>query len=1031
MIAYFARHPTAANLLMIVFVFLGLTTLPKIQRETLPDITPSQVSVSVVYPGASANEIEQSIVRRIEDVVEGIEFIKETTSECREGIGSVTLEMTTGGDLTIFREEIETAVSEIDDFPEDAEQPVVTEIGGTDQVLTIVVSADATAHDLYRHSKRLQQRLQKLPEVSLVDLKGISRPILSIDIRREELLHLGLSVNDVASALRAQNMSVPVGEFISRDQEFLLRLTENAESVSEWKSLVIAASASGREVCLGDIATLSILVDEDIRTFAEDRRACKLVIRKSKNDDIIQVADAVREFVHEEQIRYPEIQLTLTGDDSRLVRDRVELLVKNGLQGVVLVFVTLWLFLDWKLSFWVAASLPISFLGALFFFPGLGLSLNMFTLLAMLLALGILMDDGIVIAENIFSKRESGHPAMEAAVLGTSEVAAGVVSTFITTICVLGPLAFLSGRIGEVLCVIPIVLVLVLIVSLIEAFLILPSHLRHAISDRPRANRIRRAVDFGLDFVRDRLFGWLIDRAFCWRYLTLGITCGLLVGSIGLLASGVLRFLPFPPIEGDVVIARIVLPAGSPQNQTKAVVEKVLVALGEAERELERGNFEPEKLVKSTIIEYGVNSEAFDSGSHVATITVELLSVEQRTTRIDALVNLWESKIGTLPDVVWISLGPESFGPAGRPIEVRLTGDDLSELKMAATETQSWFQQFNGTRNVTHDLRKGKPELAFGLVSGANGLGLTTAIVSEQVRASVQGVNLGESMVNDEPYDVKVRMWPGDIDHRSDIAALPISLPNGRQTWLSMVTQRRMVSNWSRIARVNRQRTVTVRGDVDPDIISGSELVRTFKLQKAAELESRYPGVRFAFAGETQESSETASSLAIAAAIGLVGVYVLLSFQFRNYFEPLVVMTAIPLSAIGVIWGHWLTGIEMTMPSALGFVSLAGIVVNDSILLVLFLKTALSNGTTVEKAANEASRARFRAILLTSLTTIAGLLPLLFETDMQAQVLIPMATSVAFGIMTSTLLVLVVVPCLYGVLSDIGLSRSPRCLNSV
>lgn len=331
---------------------------------------------------------------------------------------------------------------------------------------------------------------------------------------------------------------------------------------------------------------------------------------------------------------------------------------------------------------------------------------------------------------------------------------------------------------------------------------------------------------------------------------------------------------------------------------------------------------------------------------------------------------------------------------------------------------------------MNHDLRKGKPELAFGLIPDANGLGLTTAQVSEQVRASVQGVNLGESMVNNEPYDVKVRMWPGNIADRSDIAALPISLPNGRQTRLSMVTQSRMVSNWSRIARVNRQRTVTVRGDVDPGVVIGSALVRTFKLQKAAELESKYPGVRFAFAGETQESNETALSLLIAGAIGMVGVYVLLCFQFRNYFEPLVVMTAIPLSAIGVIWGHWLTGFEMTMPSALGFVSLAGIVVNDSILLVLFLKTALSDRTTLDKATNEASRARFRAILLTSLTTIAGLLPLLFETDMQAQVLIPMATSVSFGIMTSTVLVLVVVPCLYGVLSDIGLSRSPRCSNA-
>lgn len=1025
MIGYFSRHPTAANLLMVVFLFLGLTAIPKLKRETLPDITPSQIMVTVAYPGASAAEVEQSIVQRIEDAVEGIEFVKETVVECRESMGTVTLEMTPSGTLSEFRDNIRSAIDGIDDFPETAEPPFITDVGGTDKVLSLIVSADTTARELYRHGKSLRQRLLQVPEVSLVDLEGISDPIVTVEAQREALHRLGISINDVATAIRSQNISVPVGEVASPDEELLLRFSGESDSLRDLESLVIIAAKSGREVRLGDFAAVDFAFEDYyLQTFVGDRRACKLVIRKSKQDDVVRVANAVRTFVENERQRYPAVDLSVTGDDSKLVRDRLELLVSNGLQGVLLVFAALWLFFNWKLSFWVAASLPVSFLGALFFFPVLGLSLNMFTLLAMLLALGILMDDGIVIAENIAAKREEGLPAMEAAVRGVSEVTAGVFSSFVTTCCVLGPLAFLSGRIGEVLCVVPIVLVLVLVVSLVEAFFILPSHLGHAFSNSFKPNGIRRAVEAGLTIVRDQLFGRLVARAFRWRYLTLGAASGILIASIGLLASGTLRFLPFPPIEGDIVLARVVLPAGTPLERMKEVTSQMLASLTEAETELTQQNNESDKLVRSTLVEYGVNREAFESGSHVATITVELLSVEQRSTRIDELAALWNEKNGSMPEVTWTSIGAEAFGPAGRPIEVRIAGERLEELQAVATQTRNWFQQFRGTRNVNHDLRQGKPELSISLTPGATGLGLSAASVSEQVRAAFQGIEVGETFINNEPITMRVRMSPEDGTKRRDVDALPISLPTGKQVRLSSIAELTMQQDWSRIARIDRQRTATVRGDVDPRIASGNQLVQLFKSEQAAKLEEQFPGVRFIFAGETQESRKTATSLLTAASIGLVGVYVLLSFQFRNYFEPLVVMTAIPLSMIGVLWGHWLMGIDMTMPSSLGFVSLAGIVVNDSILLVLFLKDSLASGQDVLRAASESSRARFRAIMLTSLTTIAGLLPLLFETDLQAQVLIPMAVSVAFGIISSTVLVLLVVPCMYGVVHDFGLTHT-------
>lgn len=523
------------------------------------------------------------------------------------------------------------------------------------------------------------------------------------------------------------------------------------------------------------------------------------------------------------------------------------------------------------------------FLGAVFLMPMLGLSVNMFTLLGMLLALGILMDDGIVIAENVAAHRARGTTAIQAAIDGVSEVSAGVFSSFITAVCVLGPLAFISGRIGEVLGVIPVMLVVVLSISLIEAFFILPAHLGHALdhADVSKPNRWRQRADLAFESIREEVFGRLVDFAVRYRYLTLG--------------------------------------------------------------------------------------------------------------------------------------------PAGRPIELCLKGTDLMQLKLASAGTLAWFAQFKGVRNLSDDLRQGKPEVQFRLATGATALGLTTSSVAEQVRAGFQGVDIGEVQFGNETRVINVGLELSDRDGLSDLDGFPISVADGNLVPLATVADHQLTRGWSRISRADRSRAVTVFGDVDARITSGSALVSRFRNEQADAVRDRFPGVQFDFGGETKESRTTVVSLLTGAAIGLVGVFVLLSFQFRSYSEPLVVMAAIPLALIGVLWGHVIVGIDMTMPSALGFASLAGIVVNDAILLVLFLKEHHLQHQDVIAAATSASRERFRAIVLTSLTTVAGLLPLIFETSLQAQVLIPMAVSIAFGIMSSTVLVLLVVPSLYAVLNDFRL----------
>ena len=1029
MIALFARHPTAANLIMVVLIVMGLLQLPNLKRETFPDVTPKQVQVTVVYPGASAQEVEQSIAQRIEDAVESVQYVKETISDCREGIVNVTIEMSEGGDFIVFKDEISTEVEAIDEFPEDAEKAVIQQLGTTDRVISVLVSGEMTVVDLKAYCEELKDRMLALPEVSQIEVSGFSDHQLRVELSGEALKRFDLSVKAVADIVASQSRDIPAGGIETSQRDMLLRFVEQRTTPRQLEEVVIKSGDAGAEITLGDIGrVVDVFEADEEKTMLRDQRAGLLLVKKNKAEDSINVASAVKEWVLVEQLRNPMVDLTLSKDGSKLISERLELLIRNGWQGIILVFLTLWFFFSWRLSFWVVMSLPVSFLGAFYLMPLFGLSVNMLTMVGMLLALGILMDDGIVIAENIAAHRSRGKSAMQSAVDGVREISAGVFSSFITTVCVLGPLSFLSGDIGAVLRVIPIMLILVLSISLVEAFLILPAHLGHSMShvNVDNRGRFRQWVDRAVEFVRENVFGFVIDRCIRFRYLTLGCAVGLFVATLGLMAGGILGFQPFPILEGDVVAAKLVLPAGTPLKRTEQIVQHVNESLEQVNQHFALKQPDQPPLVVSYVVEFNKNAEAFETGPHVATVTVDLLSADVRITRSDDFIAEWKKKIGSPADVLSISVSADSIGPAGRPIEVRLQGKDLNQLKQAATETIAWFQQFEGVRNVDDDLRKGKDEIRISLREGAFGLGLNTTSMANQVRAAFQGITVDEVQVGDESYEIDVRLNANEQDDFGDLDYFQFTLADGKQVPLETVARIEETRGWSRIARVNGLRTVTVRGDTDARVVSGFDLVRRFQTEAVTGLRNKYPGVVFDFEGEAKESQETARSMASAAALGLIGVFVLLSFQFRSYWEPLIVMCAVPLALIGVLWGHWFMKIDMSMPSMMGFVSLAGIVVNDSLLLMLFLKQNLANGRDVYESAAAASRARFRAITLTSLTTIAGLLPLLFETSLQAQVLIPLAVSIAFGLMASTVLVLVIIPCVYTVLADFHLVGVPK-----
>ena len=1026
MIKLFAGHPTGANLLMALLMVLGAVSLPQLGRETFPDFESELVEVRVVYPGATAEEVENAICQRIEDAVDGLTDVEEVRCEAREGIGTATIEMRDGGDIDSLVSDIKTEIDAIDSFPDVTETPVVRQLNLTDLVVSIAITGPMAEPDLKVFAEDVKDRLVALPEVSQVTVQGFSERQLRVALDDEALRRYGLSAADVANAIRQQSLDLPSGVIETGEQDVLVRFADERRSEQGLEDLVILGGQTGAEVRLGEIATVTDRFElDEARVFFNGRRAALLQVSKTQDEDTLTVMEAVRAFVEAEQaVVPPGVRFDLTRDVASIVQDRLDMLVENSLQGLVLVFLVLWLFFSFRFSFWVAMALPVSFLGTFFVLTLIDYSINMLTMVALLIAIGLLMDDSIVIAENIASHLQRGKSRLQAAVDGTREVAQGVLSSFATTACVFAPLAFLEGDIGRVLKVVPVVLTITLAVSLIEAFLILPRHLAHSL-DRERTSRFRRAFDAGFARVRDRGFGRLVDWAVEWRYLTVGLVILAFLGTAGLLAGGIVKFRAFPAIDGDVVEARILLPQGTPLERTEAAVAQVVAALERVDDALAPRQPGGQPLVRSVLVEFNVNPDAFEAGPHLARVTADLLTSEERDAGIEEIFALWRRELGTVPDVISLTFKEPTVGPAGLPIDIRLQGGDLDDLKSAAQELIAWLARYEGVADLIDDLRPGKPEVRIRLREGAVALGLDAATVADQLRAAYFGTTATEIQVGPESFEIDVRLAPEHQDSFGDLDYFVVALPGGRQVPLSSVATVELGRGVARINRIDGLRTVTVRGEVDTQFGNVNEILIDTRTHLLPELAARYPGVSVALEGEAQAQAETGASFARGFAIGLFGVFLLLSLQFRSYIEPVIVMLAIPLSLIGAVVGHLVLGLDLSMPSVLGAASLAGIVVNDSILLVLFVKQRAARMAVVD-AARQAARDRFRPILLTTATTVAGLTPLMFERSLQAQVLVPLVTSLAFGLLAATFLVLIMLPAAYAILHDFGLTSLAR-----
>jgi len=1023
-IRYFTAHPTAANILMTVIILLGLVALPTLNKETFPEIKKNKVKVSVPYPGASPTDVEEGICNRLEDATDGISFLEEQTCEARDNIGTLTLDMQENGDLKQFIDDINAAVDIIIDFPDNAEEPIIEELGRTEAVVSVAINAVLTQPELKSLAEYYRKQLLLLPDVPIVTVAGFSTHQLSVLIKPETLRQYQLSIQDIANLIKDQAIDLPAGTLESTEQTYQIRFKNERTTVLDLSDLVILDTEKGGRLRLGDIATIrDDFSDEEMRTDLNGKPAAILKISKNRSDDTLTVFNAVKHFVDTENARLPDsTHLVITQDSASIVQDRLSLLVTNGLQGLMLATLALFLFFNWRYTFWVALGLPISFIGGLVVMSVFGVSINMISMVALLMAIGILMDDAIVISESIETEYRNGKSPFHAAIDGIKKVARGVLSSFATSAILFGSLLFLKGDMGQVMGVLPVVLLSVLTISLIEAFLILPHHLKHSLEKYHNNTKPQWRIKFEYYFEKlTTNIGKLGDSAIRYRYLVLGGALALLFISISLIPAGIVKFKAFPDIEGNILEAKILMPQGTPFSRTEDVVSKMLTSLEQARQQL--SSEDNGELVKNIQVSYSTNTDAGEEGAHLATISLDLLDAEKRNTSLNELRRLWSESSPTIPDVISIQFKEPTLGPAGQAISIRLQGDDLNQLSKASWDLQNWLNGYPGVSNVMDDLRPGKPQISVSLYPGALASGLDAQKISSQLRAAYQGIKVSDIYQGREAYEINVMLDTDPYNALNDFSKLVVFSKAGVDIPLTAIAEIKEEREFSRIIRVNHQRTVTISGDIDAEIGNTNEIIKDTKHRFLPELKLKYPTLFISLEGEVKNSQETNTSVLSGFLLGIAGVYLLLCLQFGNYREPIVVMINIPLALIGVIWGHLIMGLDLTMPSMIGFVSLAGIVVNDSILLVEFVKLRCREGMMLHEAAGQAVRDRFRAIFLTSITTVAGMLPLLLETSLQAQVLVPLVASVVFGMLSSTVLILLVLPASYTILEDLGFAE--------
>ncbi|MGD8939146.1 MAG: efflux RND transporter permease subunit [Gammaproteobacteria bacterium] len=1021
-IALFCRHRVAANLLMIIMIMFGAWALSKLNTQFFPTFELDVITVRVVWSGASAEDVETAITAPLEQELRGLDHLHKITSTSATGVSSITLEYQEGTNMDSALEKVNSVVGRTRQLPGDAEDPIITRIVRYEGIAKILLSGAGNLTQMRYLAQQIKDDLIARG-ISKVDITGLPEEEVAIQVPTQRLYELGLTLEDIAQRIRQQSKDIPSGSVGRNDIARQLRALNQKRSVIEFESLPVISDDSGRLLNLGDIAHIERRAkDNEVQLSYNGKPAIELSLSRAENMDALKSARILDEWLSENRSSLPA-GVSLHVFDQRWVsiKERISLLLTNGGGGLILVVGILLLFLNRRVAFWVTMGIPVSFMAALAVLYVFGGSINMISLFGLIMALGIIVDDAIVVGEDALTHLQMGEPPIKAAEGGALRMLAPVVSSSLTTIAAFLPLMLVSGIVGNIMFDIPLVVICVIIASLIECFLILPGHLRHAFGNMQKRqeytqSNTRAYLDRYFNHFKDYVFRPIVTRAIDNRAITIASALAVLIVVAGLIAGGRLGFTFFPNIEGRSLFATISFTAGSPPEKIDAFLNHLEQTLYETEKEFGK------KLIDTAIVRHGLGQSAggmnVRQGNQHGSILVEMISSEDRDVRNSEFMSAWEKKVIVPAGVESFTISERRAGHPGRDIDIRLTGDDAFKLKAAATEIAEALKTMPGVSAIEDDLPWGQEQFIFSLTPTGKALGLNVDIIGRQLRAAFDGFLV--QLFQDRQDEIEVRvMFPDAERHNlAQLDSLMIILPNGDTTPLSSVVSISTRKGFEVLRHREGQLAVAVSADVDRSVNNNNAIRANIRENFAQRLASQY-GATMAFQGRAEDQASTISDLKRGAVFALAFIYIVLAWVFSSYSKPLIVMAVIPFGLVGAIIGHWVMGIELTILSLFGFFGLSGIVVNDSIILVTFYQKLRASGMEVNSAIAEAACQRLRAVLLTSLTTIAGLTPLLFETSLQAQFLIPMAVTICFGLAFSTLLVLLVMPAFLSVLESL------------
>jgi len=1071
MIRWFTKNGVAANLLAGIAIVVGLFIATSIKLELFPALDLDTIQVRVPYPGAAPEEVESGIIELIEDRIQDVEGIKKITATAAEGYGSVLVEVQRGYDVSEINDKIKVRIDAIDNFPEQAEEPVVEEILIRSEVISLAIYGDTDPKTLKSVAELIRDELNVRENITQVDINGIADYEISINVSESSLRRYGLTFDNVVQAVRRSSVDIPGGTIKSRGGEILLRTTGKAYRGEDFESIPVLTQNDGAAVRVRDVATVvDGFVDNPLVTEFNGERAVLMRVFAVGDQSVLDVSASVRAFAKQIEQELPAgIHVETFRDFTYYLKDRLQMLIKNGIYGLLLVFLILALFLRPSLAFFVMIGIPTSFLGAMIFLQPLGISINLASLFGFILVLGIVVDDAIVVGESVFTQfQKHGGPGVEASVAGTQKVSIPVTFAVLTTIVAFLPILTIPGFLGKFFFPIPVVVIATLICSLIQSKLVLPYHLTLCkVGGHDRENlgwfrRQQRKIADGLENFIEYRYRPVLSWAIRFRYTTFALFVGILMVMIGLLAGKHIPFVFFPEVPSDYIVAKLVMPAGTPVELTTRAVERMKKGLDTLiEETKDKGLGEP---FQNAVITIGgqpfegsggpMGAALSVSSANLAEIAVELIKSENRAGGGDIealsapkLAHRWRELIGPIAGAKELSLSANAAGGAGMPIDIQLSGRDFDELRAAANTIKAKLATYEGLFDIKDNYSSGKREIQLDINTSAQTLGLRQSDLGSQVRAAFYGVEAQRIQRGRDDIKVMVRYPPEERRSVENLEELRIRTPNGLEVPFEEVADFTITDGFAAITRVDRRRVINITADankavaklelIKADLTGTHYAFENVHLRKAeAAIRKLFNnevktgiidntlqdalGLSWSFQGEAREQADIFKSLQKMSLIALLIIYALLAIPLRSYIQPVIIMVVIPFGLIGAIGGHMLMGQPMSILSALGFVALAGVVVNDSLVLVDFINQERADKGMPLREAIEASGAkRFRPIILTSLTTFAGLLPVLFETSLQAQFLIPMAISLSFGVLFATFITLLLVPAFYLILEDI------------